>query len=154
MLLAQLADPRLNFWNDTNGSKILWLKIGIGFIAGMLFLFLLMRTPAQFRKYVIGLATFLAGAVYVALWLWPAPINRQPDTLPKGPVEGVGFYLDDAIQRVSDFSNILSTLLLGLGVFSIVRIHARKLAKMQQDWGFSLVLLVCMVVMIVVGYWD
>jgi len=154
MLFAQIADPRLNFWNDTNGSLTLWVKIVLGFVAGVLLVLILSRTPPQYRKYVIGTSTFIAGVVYILLWLWPAPINRQAATLPQGPVEGVGFALDDAIQRVSDFSNIIGGLFLGLGVFSLVRIHGRKLVKQQQDWGFSLVLLICMVIMVVVGYWD
>ena len=72
-MLAQIQDPRLNFWNDPNGSPTLWWKIGIGLIVGIALVALLTRTPPQFRKYAIGISTFLAGAVYVAFWLWPKP---------------------------------------------------------------------------------
>ena len=154
MFFAQVGDPRLNFWNGANGSSDLWLKIGAGFVGGMILVLLLTRVPPQFRKYIVGAGTFLAGFVYVAYWLWPAPIARQDGTLPNGFVEHVGFYLDDSVQVVGDFYNILAGLLLGLGVFSIVRIHARKFLRFQQDWGFSLVLLLCMVVMIVIGFAD
>ncbi len=154
MFFAQVADPRLNFWNGSNGSTDLWLKILGGFVVGLLVIAALTKLPTQYRKYVVTAATFLAGLVYIAFWLWPAPIARQPGTLPQGFVEHVGFYLDDAVQVVGDFYNILAGMLLGLGVFSILRIHVRKFAKFGPDWGYSLILLFCMVAMIFIGFWD
>src|SRR5579871_706443 len=115
MFLAQ-TDPRLNFWNGDNGSNGLWIKIAIGFVVGVLIVAGLTRVPPQFRKYIITVCTFVAGLSYIAYWLWPAPIARQDGTLPNGVVEHVGFYVDDAVQVVGDFYNILSGILLGLGV--------------------------------------
>lgn len=150
-LLAQ-ADPRLNFWNGTNDSSGLWTKIIVAFVVGVLLIFALTRAPAQLRRPIVFISTFMAGFFYIALWLWPEPVNIKPGTLPNGPVEGIGFFIKDAVSVVGDFYNILVTMLLGLGVFSVLRIHLRKLFKQQQDWGFSLVLLVSIVVMVTFGY--
>jgi hypothetical protein len=150
-LLAQV-DPRANFWNGDNGSTGLWMKIIGGFVFALIVVLALTKAPPQFRRPVVATATFLAGFFYIALWLWPEPIGRKAGTLPNGAVEGVGFFISDTVSVVGDFYNILATMLLGLGVFSVLRIHTRKLAKRQQDWGFSLVLLTSIVVMVFFGY--
>lgn len=142
------------FWNGANGSSELWLKIAVAFVVGLLIMFGLMSVPAQFRRAVVAAATFLAGLTYILYWLWPEPIGRQPGTLPSGSIEGVGFFLDDSQQVIGNFYNILSGLLLGLGVYSILRIHTRKLVRQQQDWAFSGVLLLGMLLMIIFGFWD
>lgn len=150
MLLAQA----LNFWNGDNGSSGLWLKIIGGFVFGILIMFAFMQMPAQFRRPVVVVVTFLSGLIYIAYWLWPQPVGRQAGTLPNGTTEAVGFYLGDAQDTVGGFYNILAGFLLGLGVFSILRIHMRKAFKMQKDWAFSAVLLISMLAMIIFGYWD
>lgn len=150
MLLAQA----LNFWNGDNGSSGLWLKIIGGFVFGILIMFAFMQMPAQFRRPVVVVVTFLSGLIYIAYWLWPQPVARQAGTLPNGTTEAIGFYLGDAQDTVGGFYNILAGFLLGLGVFSILRIHMRKAFKMQKDWAFSAVLLISMLAMIIFGYWD
>lgn len=150
MLFAQA----LNIWNAPSGSSTLWIKILVGLVIGVLMIFGLMATPPQMRRVIVAGVTFLAGLVYILYWLWPSPIGRQPGTLPNGPVEGVGFFLDDSVQIVGGFYNILAGFLLGLGVYSILRIHLRKLVRQQKDWFFSAVLIVSMVIMVFFGYWD
>lgn len=78
----------------------------------------------------------------------------QPDEVPQGIVEGIGKWINDAVNVVGDFSNVLTAFLLGLGIYSLLRIHGSKLIKMQKDWAFSLVLLISMFVMIFFGYAD
>ncbi|HVT14241.1 MAG TPA: hypothetical protein VHE55_18405 [Fimbriimonadaceae bacterium] len=151
LILAQ-TDPRLNFWNGTNDSVGLWAKIIIAFVLGVLLIAALTRVPPQFRRVIVTTATFIAGFFYIALWLWPEPIGKKPGTLPNGAVEWVGFNISDAVSVVGDFYNILATMLLGLGVFSVLRIHLRKFVKKQQDWGFSAVLLAGIVAMVFFGY--
>jgi hypothetical protein len=150
MILAQAA----NFWNGDNGSTGLWIKIIGALVFGFLLIAVFTRIPAQFRRPIVVSVTFLAGFVYIAYWLWPQPVAREAGTLPNGPIENVGFFLDDSVQVVGGFYNILAGFLLGLGVYSILRIHVRKLAKLQQDWAFSAVLLVSMLLMLLFGYWD
>lgn len=150
-ILAQ-TDPRLNFWNGANGSTVLWVKIVGAFVLGLLVIAALTRVPAQFRRPIVAIATFMAGFFYIALWLWPEPIGSRAGKMPNGPVEGVGFFIGDTVSVVGDFYNILATMLLGLGVFSVLRIHLRKFFKRQQDWGFSAVLLSGIVLMVIFGY--
>lgn len=153
IFLAQ-TDPRVNFWSGDNGSNGLWIKILAGFVAGILLIFALTQLPPQFRRAVVAIATFIAGFVYIISWLWPEPVARKAGTLPNGTIEGIGFFVKDSVSVVGDFYNILAGFLLGLGVYSVMRIHLRKLVKMQHDWGFSAVLIISMVVMIIFGYWD
>jgi hypothetical protein len=150
MILAQAT----NFWSGDSGSSGLWLKIAVGLVLGIALIFGLMAMPAQFRRPVVVAVTFISGLVYILYWLWPEPINRTPGTLPNGPIEGVGFWIEDATNVFGGFYNILAAFLLGLGVFSILRIHVRKVAKQQQDWKFSATLLFFMLLMIIFGFVD
>lgn len=150
MMLAQA----LNFWNGPTGSSSLWIKIFAAFFTGLIIIGLLMKVPPQLRRPIVAGFTFLAGLINIAFWLWPEPVAREAGTLPNGPIESVGFFLDDAVITSGGFYNILAGFLLGLGVYSILRIHLRKFFKKQQDWFFSAVLLSCMLLMIVFGYWD
>lgn len=155
-ILAQavVTDPRVNFWAGDNGSSGLWMKIIGAIVVGIILIFALMKVPAQFRRLIVSVATFIAGFVYIISWVWPEPIARKAGQSPNGPIEGIGFFVKDTVSVVGDFYNILTGLLLGLGVFSVLRIHVRKLAKQQQDWVYSGVLLTAMLFMIIFGYWD
>jgi len=143
-----------NFWRHQNGSSTLWLWTFIGLVVGIALIFGLMNMPSQMRRPVVVGVTFLSGLFYVLLYFWPAPVARDPGTLPTDLVDKVGFWIEDAVPSVAQFSNILTAFLLGLGIYSVLRIHSRKLIKQQQDWAFSAVLLVCMVLMVIFGYWN
>lgn len=143
-----------NFWNAPSGSSELYIKLAIAFAVGFAAMFGLMSAPPQARKVIVGVATFIAGLFYVLTFLWPAPINRAPGTLPRDFVESVGFWLEDGASVVDKFSNTLTAFLLGLGVYSILRIHLGRFAKRQKDWQYSAVLLVCMLLMVVFGLWN
>lgn len=143
-----------SFWKHPNGSSALMLWIAIGLVAGLALIFIFSKLPTQTRRPVVVAATFLSGLFYVMLYLWPQPVAKEDGTLPRDFVEKVGFWLQDAQPSIGNFSNILTAFLLGLGIFSVVRIHTRKLAKSQQDWQFSAVLLLFMVLMVIFGYWD
>ncbi|NBQ13365.1 MAG: aldehyde dehydrogenase family protein [Proteobacteria bacterium] len=49
---------------------------------------------------------------------------------------------------------IITAFMLGLGIFSLLSIHLRKIRRQQRDWPFSVVLLVSMVAMVSFGYAD
>lgn len=151
-LIAQ-ASP-YNFWNAPSGSSELFIKLLIGLVVGIVAMVAVMKVPAQLRRPIVGGLTFLAGLVYVLYYLWPQPIAREAGQLPRGPIEAAGFWIEDTIAVVGNFANILTAFLLGLGVYSILRIHVRRLAKQQQDWLFSGVLLGSMLLMIIFGYAD
>ncbi len=156
MLFAQVQK---SFWNEESGSSALYIKLILALVVGFATMALLLRMPPRGRRAVVVGITFLSGLFYVAFYLWPKPLPGVDGTgapldpaKPRDFVEYVGFYLKDALPIVADFSNILSTFLLGLGVFSIIRIHGRKLIRRQTDWGFSLVLMFSVLLMVVVGY--
>ncbi len=148
------AQPSLNFWNGENGSTGLWLKIGLALLAGIAMIFVLMQAPSQARRPIVMFVTFVSGLFYVLYYFWPRPVDRQPGELPRDFVETVSFYIDDAFGIVTDLSSVLSGLLLGLGIYSLLSVHLRRISRKQRDWGFSLVLLVSMFGMTGIGYWD
>lgn len=153
-LLAQ-QQPNYNMWALPPGSSTLTIALIAAFLVGSALVFGLSFLPTRARKPIVWTFTFLAGGFYVLFWLWPKPINADIATeVPLNKVEDVGFYLATAQLRVADISNVLAAFLLGLGVFSVLRIHLQRIAKKHKDAFFSIVLLVSMVLMIVFGYAD
>src|ERR1044072_1744277 len=150
MMVAQA----LNFWNGENGSSALWIKVIVAFLLGLVAIAALTKGPPTMRRPLVACVTVLAARIYIGYWLWPEPVAREAGTLPNGFLQNLGFYFDGAQTTVCTFYNILAAFLLGLGVYSILRIHVRKLAKQQQDWFFSAVLLFSMFMMIGFGYAD
>lgn len=150
---AQTVPPP-NFWAEPPGSSALYIKLLIGLIVGLLGLFALMRTPPQMRRHVVAFFVFLSGLFYVLFYLWPKPVDLQPDELPQGFVETVGATLQSGFSVVVPFTNIIAGFLVGLGVYSLLRIHGVKLVRRQRDWPFSAVLLGSLVFIFVVGILD
>ncbi|MBS1721761.1 MAG: hypothetical protein JSS66_02010 [Armatimonadetes bacterium] len=146
--------PTYNFWRVPPLSGELWLKIGVTLLLCCGIVAFLMNAPTRVRRPVVWFFTFIAGAFYVALWIWPQPVSREPNTLPRDGIEGIGFLLNDIQPRVADVSNILTTILLGLGIYSLLRIHLSKIVKRQADSPFSIVLIVSMLAITLVGYMD
>jgi hypothetical protein len=124
------------------------LLIGVGLIFG------LTTVPARLRAPIVGAVTFLAGLYFVMLRFWPEPVDYEKGVLPRNAVEGVGFWLNDAGGVINDSTQVISSFLLGLGIYSLLRVHVRRFAKFQKDWGFSFTLLASMVLMIGFGYAD
>lgn len=152
--IAQI--PESSFWSSPNGSTELWVKIIIALLVGIGFIFALFAAPVSARRPIVAGFTFIAGLYYVLVWIYPAPIARDSGDgqLARNAAEGFSFWLADAQDVVTQFTNIISAFLIGLGLFSLLRIHLRKLVKMQKDWGYSAVLLVSMLTILIFGYWD
>jgi len=151
-LFAQAPVP--NFWAAPHNSGELFTKLAIALLLGIGLIFGLMSAPTRLRRPIVAAVTFLAGLYWVALYLWPIPIDRDPGELPRNAVEGVGFWLQDANGVVVSFTQILTAFLFGLGIFSLLRVHLMRISRRHTDWGFSIVLLVSMVAMVLFGYWD
>lgn len=152
MFFAQI--PPHTIWNDAFGSSALVTKIIIALLVGLATIGALTALPSQWRKYVVGGVTFISGLYWMLAVFWPQPIGRKPEEMPTGPVESVGFWVADALPVVSDLSNILAGFLLGLGIYSLLRIHLKKIVGQQKDWGYSLVLLSALLAQVVFGFWD
>lgn len=143
-----------SLWSAPSGSSLLYIELFAAFIAGWGLMAALFFAPPRSRRTIIWTVTFLAGLFYVLVFFWPAPLKRDPGTLPRDFVETVGFWLADGTAVTDKFSNTLTAFLLGLGVYSILRIHIGKLTKRGTDWQFSLVLLTSMALMVFFGYWN
>ncbi len=152
-LLAQAA-PNYNFWAAEPGSARLWIMILVSLLVGAGFYAALFYAPSRIRKPIVWTFTFAGGLFYVLYWAWPQPVSYHPDDIPNGFVENVGFWLHDALPRVADISNILTAFLLGLGIYSLLRIHTGRIVKRQADRGFSVVFFIAMLAILVFGYWD
>ncbi len=149
------AQSTPNFWRLEPGSSQLVMWLAIAFIASAGLVYLISLVPSQFRRTVVTVFTFLAGFVFVAKFLWPAPVSANLETdVPLNTVESIGFWLGKSIDPVAKVANALAAFLLGLGIFSLVRVHINKIRRRQVDWVFSIVLLTSFVIMVGVGFAD
>lgn len=141
-------------WSFDNGDPKLMIGIVMTLVIGFALFFALMRTPPRFRGKIAAFFTFVAGLLYVGIWLWPTAHGRDSGDVPANFTESVAFFLEDTQSQFQSLSNILTSFLLLMGVFSLVRLHTMRVTKQQKDWPFSLVLLVCVVIMAFFGYAD
>lgn len=146
-------DPK-SFWNAPNGSTELFVKIALALIVSLVATAGLFYAPPQLRKWIIRTVTFGAGLFYVLFWLFPAPIDRQPDSAPRNTVEAFSFWISDSQLVVASLTNVIAGFLIGLGIYSLLRVHLGRIAKQQRDWFFSAVLVVSMILMAFLGYVD
>lgn len=143
-----------SFWTAPAGSERLFIMLALAFIVPLIGLIAIRNAGPTARKFIVGAAFFLTGLVYVLFFLWPQPVHRQPNEIPRNVSESVSFMLSDTIPIVGNVANILGGFLLGLGVFSVVRVHGEKVIKKHKDRVFSAALLISVVLMVVFGYWD
>ncbi|MEQ1932969.1 MAG: hypothetical protein ABL962_03690 [Fimbriimonadaceae bacterium] len=141
-------------FNRPPGSSGLYTMIALTLLIGFGLMFALLKMPSRGRKWIVMAVTFLSGLFYVMLFFWPKAEGRVDGVLPNNTVEAGAFFLEDAVGRIGNVASILTAFLLGLGVFSLLKIHGGKVFKQQKDWIFSLVLLVSMLTMAFVGYLD
>lgn len=154
MMFAQAVPPAPSFWNAPHNSSELFLKIGLALLVGFGFVILCLFLPTKARRPIVATVTFLAGGFWVAYYLWPSPRERGPADIPDNFVESVGFWLSDANPIVGNFANIINAFIIGLGIFSLIRVHTKRMKKGQKDRNFSVLLLGALLAMIVFGYWD
>lgn len=141
-------------WKYDSGSSALITSILVVLAIGFGLFFALMRTPPRFRSKIAALFTFVAGSLYVGIWLWPRAQDRAQGEIPANFTESVAFWLEDTQGQFGELSNILTSFLLLMGVFSLVRLHVNRVSKQQKDWPFSIVLLFFVGLMAVIGYMD
>lgn len=156
VLSASLAAaPQQSFWSLAPGNTLTAVLIGC-FIAGILIMVGLTFAPTRARRPIVLGFTFLSGLFFVVYWLYPVPINIQEGTGPRTDVfgESFGFWLRDSLPTVSTFAQVIAAFLLGLGIYSLLRVHSLKVIKLQKDWFFSAILLLSLIAMVAFGYWD
>lgn len=144
-----------SFWTLDPTKTSVWPYAIGAIVVGFVLLFGLMQLPSQARRPITWALTFVSGGIFVLAAYWPKPIGFDPKTQkPTGPVESVGAFLGEATGVVGSFTQILAAFMLGLGIFSLLKIHLTKIARKKADWGFSVVLLTSMFAMALFGYWD
>ncbi|MDI9641636.1 hypothetical protein QPK87_17615 [Kamptonema cortianum] len=143
-----------SFWRKMPATGGLWLWIVIGLVLGFGMFGLFMYLPSNMRRPIVWIFTFGAGLPYVLQYLWPRPIRADfSNDLPNSG-EQIGFFINQMIDPVGKITNILQGFLLGVGIFSLVRVHALRVKRKSENWGFSTLLLCCFVLMTAVGFWD
>lgn len=140
-----------SFWQAPAGLTI-WSLVGIA--VGLAFFAICYFLPTTARKYVLWSVTFISGTYYVLQYLLPNPIAREPNQAPLNALEAAKFWLDDGATHVGRFSNVLTAFLIGLGTFSLIRLHVTRVKRKQENWSFSLVLLASFVLMLAFGIRD
>ncbi|RYG48664.1 hypothetical protein EON79_03795 [bacterium] len=150
--LMQATTP--NFWAAEPGSTELWMKLAIAVLVGFAGLAALTAVPPQLRRHVVAILTFIAGLYWVLLYVWPVPVDWVKGERAVGPVDGVGIWLQEANGPIVGFTQILTSFLIGLGIYSLLRVHIKRLVGFKTDWFFSFTLLMSMLAMIIFGYAD
>ncbi len=116
----------------------LWLYIAGALALSAVFFVVLQILPGRFRKPLIALVTFLAGLFYVVEFFYPVGADGKN-------------FLTGYRAPVAQINQVLQSLAVGAGVFSLVSVHARAIARKREGWGFSVVLFATMVGIAVTG---
>ncbi len=123
--------------------------VGWAFILGSVLLcivlfFLAQQLRPAGRKAIIVTVTFLSGLFYVLEFYVPAKIvNGQEEN-----------FLTPFLPVVSDLAQIVAAFALGLGIYSLVTLHGKKVAKGSQGWFYSLVFFISLIAMTFMGIWN
>ena len=146
--------PR-TFWTRMPFSSELYMMVILTLVVGAAIIFGLTKAPTQARRPIIWILTFVSGAFFVLYQYWPQSVNFDKNKeLPSGAVENISFWLNDGNSVVGTIAQVLAAFMLGLGIFSILKIHGTKIVKRQKDWAFSAVLLGSLLLMLFFGYGD
>lgn len=150
-----MKQSEINFWSKIPFSSDLKMMVILTILVGAVIIFGLSKAPTQARRPIIWILTFVSGAFFVLYQYWPHAVNFDKETqLPNGSVETFGSFLNNSNSIVGTIAQVLAAFMLGLGIFSILKIHGTRIVKQQKDWAFSVVLIVSLVLMVFFGYAD
>lgn len=150
-----MKQNEINFWTKVPFSGELYMMIALTVLIGFGIVFALTKAPTQARRPITWILTFISGAFFVLYQYWPQAANFDKKTqLPKGAVEGFSVWLGDSNSVVGTIAQVLAAFMLGLGIFSILKIHGTRIMKQQKDWAFSVVLISSLLLMLFFGYGD
>lgn len=128
----------------------LWVAVAVVALVSVGIITFLLRMPPRFRRPLITGIVFLSGLFYVLEFFLPT----QAVTKPNGVVARENFLTPWIPTVINPLAQILAALLLGLGSYSLFRIHATNVARQRTGWVNSLALLVAGATMIVFGFWS
>ncbi len=125
------------FAADPQHHPYYFVRLLLGLLAGIGFIALLQLVPPSQRRRVIALFTFIGGALYAAEFFWP--VHSFKDVL-------TGY-----LPVAGTISTVLLATAAGLGIFSLLGLHARTVARRREGWGYSAVLVVAFFAMLFWG---
>ncbi|GIV02952.1 MAG: hypothetical protein KatS3mg015_1782 [Fimbriimonadales bacterium] len=123
--------------------------------ATSILLFGLSRIPSNMRRPLVGLFVFISGLFWILDWALPrSRVQEGATTSVKTLIPIYPYDYQEVINVLVNVSQVMSGIILALGVLSILRVHFKKVFKADRDAFFSIVLLGSMAAMIVIGLWD
>ena len=126
-------------------GPMLWLYIIGAVLVGIAVLFLISLVPGRARKPLIAAVTFLSGLFYAIEFFWP--VNTAGADINKN-------FLTPYLKPVSDVTTVLQAFALGVGIYSLLNVHLRNIARRKQGYFFSVVLVGAIVAMAVPALWK
>jgi len=114
-------------------------KLALGLLLMFAVLAALQAAPRRARKGIIAFFTFLGGLYFALEFFWPT--NPRTNENPLTPYQDV----------VASLAAVVASFAIGLGVFSLMQLHTRTVARARPGWGYSVVLLVSFALMFVFG---
>ena len=114
-------------------------KLALGLLIMFAFLAALQAAPRRARKGIIAFFTFLGGLYFALEFFWPTSATTKVN--PLTPYQDV----------VAGLASVVGSFAIGLGVFSLMQLHTRTVARVRPGWGYSVVLLVSFALMFVFG---
>jgi len=111
-------------------------------IVGGIIFYLLKLIPNRGRKIFIGIVTFLCGAVYAVEFFIPSKAGKDAN------------FLTPLTQQVDMVTTILYAFAVGLGVYSLISFHGKKIAKMRAGWPNSLAFFIAFLALMIAGFWK
>lgn len=135
-------------------GSLLWASIGGAIIVGMIGLFVLMSVPPRFRKLVVAAVTFLGGLYFSLEFLLPhEPVHMGHGVLAGS--RGVAHFanaLTSAKPGVADWSMVISSFAVLLGVSNLFQIHGKAVKKRATGWYNSLAFFISFFLIMIVGF--
>lgn len=127
---------------------MLWVAAAGVALASALILFALTRLQPGHRRRLLVAVVFLGGLFYALEFFLPTHANATESG-------ARGNFLTPLIPAViSPLADTLAAFILGLGLFSLVKIHMANITRRRPGYYNSVALLVSAVTMLVVGLWD
>ena len=137
-MLSRLFQP-------AHGAALLGYIVA-ALVASGVFFALLTLVPTRLRRYVIQGATFLGGLYWALEFFWPT--HSMPT--PQNP-KAVGNFLTPYVVPFGNLASIVAAFAVGLGVFSLVQVHGKRVRKGGGDAFNSAVFLLSMTLMFVIA---
>lgn len=120
---------------DTKTTPGFIVMILIAFILTFGLVFVLQTLPPRGRRIVVMLFTFFAGLFFAAEFFLPVKSDTNEN------------FLTPHVLEAQQLLQIIGSLALGLGTYGLLRIHTRNVVQQRTQWGYSLVLLISLLVM-------